>query len=118
MHLCISDSNLLSLAQHFHELTYHCSRHRAYSRVRVSVAWMALLGLCVSSSRLLANEERIMLPLQDLRTKLLAQQRDLFRQVAQTEDDLYGSRRIWNVKLKSAGRQKQWFSCSIVWMSG
>jgi len=29
-----------------------------------------------------------MLPLQDLRTKLLAQQRDLFRQGAQTEDDL------------------------------
>lgn len=29
-----------------------------------------------------------MLPLQDLRTKLLAQRRELFRQAAQTEDDL------------------------------
>ena len=29
-----------------------------------------------------------MLPLQDLRAKLLAPRRDLFRQVAQTEEDL------------------------------
>jgi hypothetical protein len=34
------------------------------------------------------RRKEIMLPLQDLRAKLLAQRRDLFRQVAQTEEDL------------------------------
>jgi DnaK suppressor protein len=34
------------------------------------------------------RRKEIMLPLEDLRTKLLAQRRELFRQAAQTEEDL------------------------------
>jgi DnaK suppressor protein len=52
--------------------------------------YLFLLRLCAKDVMGFSREERrnIMLPLQGFRTKLLKQRRELFRQVAQTEEDL------------------------------
>jgi hypothetical protein len=59
----------------------------------------------------------MMLPVEDLRAKLLTQRRDLFRQAAQTERICCGSRRMWNVKRWSEDRRKLWCGCSVGWMN-
>jgi hypothetical protein len=58
-----------------------------------------------------------MLPVDDIREKLLTQRRNLVRQVAQIEAELLWLEPDVESRVQAQGEGRVWFSCSIAWMN-